>query len=116
MPNNLQQSNAAILRNFWFHMSVLVSLSACMCVCVFSETIRRFETVTEGAVRSYVQQVLRALEHMHTQGIAHGAVRLDNIFIDTTGLVKISGFSASRRIRSVRRGKRYGVCIQTIAL
>jgi serine/threonine protein kinase len=48
-------------------------------------------------------QVLRALGHLHTRGIAHLDVSLENVLLDHQGEAKLTDFGAAARIR---RGNR----------
>ncbi len=50
-------------------------------------------SLKEGA--SLMAEVLRALEYLHEQERTHGDLRLENIVVDTTGRVKVTGSGLS---------------------
>ena len=59
--------------------------------------VRRRRCVQEPIIKSIFQQVLSGLTFLHNQGYLHRDLRLDNIFIDNEGIVKISGFKHAIR-------------------
>ncbi|KAI9148867.1 LOW QUALITY PROTEIN: Glycogen synthase kinase 1 [Paramyrothecium foliicola] len=50
-------------------------------------------------VKLYVYQILRALAHMHAQGICHRDIKPQNILLDAdSGVVKISDFGSAKKL------------------
>jgi serine/threonine protein kinase len=45
--------------------------------------------------RFYFQQLYRGVEHLHSMGVTHGNLRLENLLLDTDGCLKISDFTFS---------------------
>ena len=46
---------------------------------------------SEKHTAALIRQILIALEYLHSQGVVHGAIRSDNIFIEaSTGLIKVA--------------------------
>jgi mitogen-activated protein kinase kinase kinase len=56
----------------------------------------RFE---EPMAALYVYQVLEGLEYLHSQGIIHRDIKSANILVSQEGLIKLSDFGASKKIR-----------------
>ncbi len=52
----------------------------------------RLGAPTEDRVAQWMQEVLSALEAIHGQGLAHGAIRADNVFLTTDQRVKLLDF------------------------
>lgn len=50
-----------------------------------AERLRRQVTVSVSDARTLVASLLRLLRHLHTQGIAHQCIALQNILLDLTG-------------------------------
>jgi len=46
----------------------------------------------ESVAREIFSQIMEALQHVHSKGIAHRDMKLDNLMIDATGKVKIIDF------------------------
>lgn len=54
------------------------------------------QRMPERTARFYVRQIIEALAFCHSQGICHRDVRLDNILLDNSGMVKITDFGHSK--------------------
>lgn len=48
-----------------------------------------------AAVRNWMVDILTALEALHSQGLAHGALRADNVFLTTDQCIKLLDFRQS---------------------
>lgn len=48
--------------------------------------------LTEATARVYFQQLIAGLNHCHQNGIAHRDLKLENIMLDGSGIVKITDF------------------------
>lgn len=51
-----------------------------------------FWSFKENLVKIYVQQILTALSVLHSEGIVHGDIKLENILVDDLGTLKLSDF------------------------
>lgn len=54
------------------------------------------QRMPERTARFYVRQILEALAFCHGQGICHRDIRLDNILLDNSGMVKVTDFGHSK--------------------
>lgn len=54
------------------------------------------QRMPERTARFYVRQILEALAFCHERGICHRDVRLDNILLDNSGMVKVTDFGHSK--------------------
>jgi mitogen-activated protein kinase kinase kinase len=48
----------------------------------------------------YIEQVLRGLSYLHEQGIVHRDIKSANILVSQDGVIKLSDFGASKKIKS----------------
>jgi serine/threonine protein kinase len=55
----------------------------------------------ESVIRVYAQQILCGLDYLHARGIMHRDIKGANILVDTTGLVKVADFGASKQIEDL---------------
>ena len=61
----------------------------------------RKQPLPTDVVKSYMYQLLKALEHMHRNGIFHRDVKPENILLDgTTNTLKLADFGSCRGIYS----------------
>eukprot|EP00835_Amoeboradix_gromovi_P002932 NODE_178_length_15814_cov_0.338657.p8 type:complete len:166 gc:universal NODE_178_length_15814_cov_0.338657:2657-2160(-) len=51
-------------------------------------------------VKSFIKQSLLGLEYLHNQGIIHRDIKSGNILIDNKGMVKISDFGISTKLKN----------------
>ena len=76
-------------------------------LCIFLEYVpggslkrllNRFGPLEEGVVRLYTRQILRGLEYLHSNGIAHRDIKGGNVLVGNNGIVKLADFGASKRL------------------
>ena len=53
---------------------------------------QRLEVLPEAPIRAWMVALLSALELVHGQGLAHGAIRSDNVFLTTDQRIKLLDF------------------------
>ncbi len=53
---------------------------------------QRLEVMPEAPIRTWMVALLSALELVHGQGLAHGAIRSDNVFLTTDQRIKLLDF------------------------
>lgn len=53
--------------------------------------------VTENQIRTWTFDLARAINYLHTNGIAHRGIRLENVLLDSNAVkVKLAGFASAR--------------------
>ncbi|CAK0784650.1 hypothetical protein CVIRNUC_007854 [Coccomyxa viridis] len=63
--------------------------------------LNKFGSFKESVIRVYARQILLGLDYLHKQGIMHRDIKGANILVDTTGLVKVADFGASKQIEDL---------------
>lgn len=58
----------------------------------------------ERALAGVARQALSGIAHLHRRGVVHGDIRPSNLFVDSSGRVKIAGFGADRAIDRTANG------------
>jgi serine/threonine protein kinase len=64
------------------------------------QMVRKYGRFPETLVRTYIAKVLDGLEYLHEQGVIHRDVKGANILIDKDGVVKLSDFGVSTKIKA----------------
>lgn len=60
----------------------------------------------EEVTTSFLYQILRGLEYLHSKSIIHRDLKADNILVTPTGVCKISDFGISKKASSLQQGGR----------
>jgi len=60
--------------------------------------VRKRRKLTEKNAKYLFKQIMQGIEYMHSIGIVHRDIKLDNILLDGKGNVKIGDFGVSRRV------------------
>ena len=60
--------------------------------------VRKRRKLTEKNAKFLFKQIMQGIAYMHTIGIVHRDIKLDNILLDGHGNVKIGDFGVSRRV------------------
>ena len=60
--------------------------------------VRKRRKLTEKNAKYLFKQIMQGIAYMHTIGIVHRDIKLDNILLDGQGNVKIGDFGVSRRV------------------
>eukprot|EP00210_Caulerpa_lentillifera_P000036 g35.t1 len=63
--------------------------------------LSKFGAFKEPLIRSFTRQILKGLEYLHQQKIAHRDIKGGNILVDHQGVVKLADFGASKRIENL---------------
>ena len=59
--------------------------------------MKEYGALDEPRVRVYVTHVLRGVEYLHRQGIAHRDLKCANLMLSDDGIVKIGDFGTAKR-------------------
>ncbi|CAM9704450.1 unnamed protein product, partial [Discosporangium mesarthrocarpum] len=57
-----------------------------------------FTAFGENTTRLYVPQLLRGLDFLHRNGVAHRDIKAANCLVDQAGFLKLADFGMSKRI------------------
>ena len=60
--------------------------------------VRKRRKLSEKNAKYLFKQIMQGIAYMHTIGIVHRDIKLDNILLDGNGNVKIGDFGVSRRV------------------
>ncbi|XP_052178632.1 mitogen-activated protein kinase kinase kinase 18-like [Diospyros lotus] len=63
------------------------------------EIDRRGGSLAEPAIRTYARQILRGLEYLHSNGLAHCDIKAENILVSEEG-AKITDLGCARRVEN----------------
>jgi len=63
--------------------------------------LRKHGKFEDQIIRSFTGHVLDGLEYLHGNGIIHRDLRTNNIYVDSSGICKISGFHLSKRTSDI---------------
>ena len=61
--------------------------------------MRKRRKLTEKAAKYLFKQIMQGMAYMHSIGVVHRDIKLDNIMLDGHGNIKIGDFGVSRRIQ-----------------
>ena len=61
--------------------------------------VRKRRKLTEKAAKYLFKQIMQGMAYMHSIGVVHRDIKLDNIMLDGHGNIKIGDFGVSRRIQ-----------------
>ena len=54
----------------------------------------------ESYAKLIFKQIIEGLSHIHSMGVLHRDIKLDNILLDGHGVIKIGDFGVSRMVES----------------
>ncbi|KAI3601258.1 hypothetical protein WG66_013258 [Moniliophthora roreri] len=63
-----------------------------------AEALEKFGKLSDENTRYFTSQIASGLEYLHSEGILHRGLKAENILMNHEGVVKISGFSVSKRV------------------
>eukprot|EP00960_Hanusia_phi_P050147 760031-Hanusia_phi.AAC.2 len=63
-----------------------------------ANTVKKFGSLPESLIAIYIEQVLKGLEYLHTQGVIHRDIKGANILTTKEGTVKLADFGVATRM------------------
>jgi serine/threonine protein kinase len=63
-----------------------------------SSLINRYGKFKESLIKSYVYQILKGLEYLHSHGVIHRDIKGANLLIDNYGVCKLVDFGCSKKL------------------
>jgi len=61
--------------------------------------VQKRSKINELNAKLIFRQIIEALQYIHSQGIVHRDIKLDNILIDLNNNIKICDFGVSKQVR-----------------
>lgn len=61
--------------------------------------VRKRKKLDENVAKVLFKQVIEGLGYIHSKGILHRDIKLDNILLDAKGKVKIADFGVSKSVK-----------------
>ncbi|XP_028838426.1 ribosomal protein S6 kinase alpha-4 isoform X1 [Denticeps clupeoides] len=65
---------------------------------------------SEDEVRTYIGEIILALEHLHKLGIVYRDIKLENILLDSEGHVVLTDFGLSKEFLDEEKERTYSFC------
>jgi len=65
------------------------------------ELIQNTSNIDYQTVKSYIYQLLRALDYCHSLGVIHRDIKPENLLVSSSGVLKICDFGFARNIKSL---------------
>ena len=62
------------------------------------DMVKQYGSLPEDVTAKYTEQILKALDYLHSHSIIHRDIKTANLLVDTKGEVKISDFGSARYI------------------
>ena len=72
--------------------------------------LNKFGKFEEPMAALYIIQVLEGLKYLHDQGIVHRDIKSANILVTQDGIIKLSDFGASKKLKSVLIDEKDEIC------
>ena len=67
--------------------------------------VRKRRKLTEKNAKYLFKQIMQGIAYMHTIGIVHRDIKLDNILLDSSGQVKICDFGVGKILKKGEKMK-----------
>eukprot|EP01060_Flectonema_neradi_P041366 TRINITY_DN979_c1_g1_i1.p1 TRINITY_DN979_c1_g1~~TRINITY_DN979_c1_g1_i1.p1 ORF type:complete len:577 (+),score=119.27 TRINITY_DN979_c1_g1_i1:53-1783(+) len=69
------------------------------------DIVIQFGRLSEAVIQTYTEQILQALQYLHSEGYIHRDLKASNILINTSSVVKVGDFGTCHRMENLRTQK-----------
>ena len=66
------------------------------------DIVVQFGRLSEAVIQTYTEQILQALQYLHSEGYVHRDLKASNILINTSSVVKVGDFGTCHRMENLR--------------
>ena len=65
--------------------------------------IQKRRRLKEASAKYFFKQIIQGLDAIHKSGVVHRDIKLENIMLDASGLIKIGDFGVGKKTKPTQR-------------